>query len=587
MDLNLFSHIKDNRLPIPLHLQYFQNKISFISSLPFFNSNVICFNNDKIISQFSDLGYVFVSNCTKITVPINKYIHIQGLYIQGPYTFDLLEPFSGNFGIFYVNPTEDTNNQLVVLWDEFNQKTPFAPGNYSSLDINIRRIYIPSGMYVQIYEYDQENELFPGYVTCLQGIQYHSINKVCKSLRCIKLHEDIRYNDFYFLKPISDLKFEVIDQFKSKISLSLIQSSASFPTRHLIRNDNLFTLSCGNFDIKIHIHKRYNINQWIETDIFYEHNEKGQATGLIISDNFDMNATNEIDKCIFVTYQDMQTYSHKIIKISVSESDNKIIYDTSEIIWMFQPINPVFTFHQIMDGFISDSKLFFVLGDLGTPSLTTDMSVPHGKLMSIDTNGSDFKIHLIGLRDPYCKRLPKNIDSYERVWAVGNGNNTARTWLTTLGNSIVNMGYEIDDLQPSWSSVLDVNNARIPSPNCVLDVFDNDPSPNGHDFFTSDHNTSIIPPTIKDSSVSGVIAFFGHGVDLSPDFNSRGLDRTVCLSYINNLTAQPDIEITPIIKGSNSDINTQPLPVVIDKFTGNIIFSDCGEFKQTYLVEFI
>jgi len=85
------------------------------------------------------------------------------------------------------------------------------------------------------------------------------------------------------------------------------------------------------------------------------------------------------------------------------------------------------------------------------------------------------------------------------------------------------------------------------------------------------------------NTITGLVAFYGRGWTNVQTQPLNEFDRTLCLSYLSNLSgAQPQLSFKKFIVPTNNDTNNQPLGLAICN-NGDILFSDFS-LNKLYIV---
>lgn len=537
--------------------------------------------------------------------PLHKFYLEDGSSFFGPQTYPELVGQKGH--LWYINP--EGHGEEVYLESSTSVGTWTASVGVHDIHLiqnpvigSWTHVHVPAGRMVQFMQAPRtDEEAWPGMVQTIQGptIWERTGDIQWSTMRVVATSKQSTMADFTELLLPQDVGFEAMEGMEDKLEVSLVdtQTNYRYPARIKIQGDLMLSLTSWGGKFTLWAHQREGVSTWKKQDTPVIYTDATRlTTGLIYSDNFTNNGGD-----IFITYEDLgenNAITFKVEKFTLAKNaEGNWAVTAQTVIWNLENSGYAFpNYHLIMDGFFSNGRLYFLVGDLMDPQWVQDDTKPHGKLFSCLSDGTDVKLEMKGLRNEYVLRLPLADDNLERVWAVGNGNNIARTWLATLGDQVVNMGWSDapEDTNSGWlSQSMDVNNPRSPTPNAILQTFNHDPSPNGHDIFKSTcpihQRDTLVPANAPGSVVQGAMCFFGRGQGGLPETETylEDYDRRVCLVTLGNLTgAQPDIEITPILKNKQDGTVRCPLPLVIDQSTGDLFFGEIREHKM-YRVRFL
>lgn len=309
--------------------------------------------------------------------------------------------------------------------------------------------------------------------------------------------------------------------------------------------------------------------------------EKG-LTGLAFGADF------EQSKDIFLLYMvdTKDGAKNRVTRITFTEdkSGNFVGEDPEDI--FDSNVEPVGA-HQIQDGvgvmIKGEPHLLFSLGENFRPEDALDLAKESGKLMLIQTDGSDPlgerpypeypKVQTIGLRNAYGLNFDPN-DSLGRLAIVDNGPVAYDRFLYArvidqAGEKIGGLNFQWDGTDESLAkSVKDTNTSG--SPEAILKMWEETVSANEVIFHPGQ---GVIPSSTSDTSYALVLLFGMTGTME----NERGKELT--LAKIENLSSSPAISFTPLIKRREAatDFAGNPLGLAYDPETLKIYFGDIVE----------
>ena len=307
----------------------------------------------------------------------------------------------------------------------------------------------------------------------------------------------------------------------------------------------------------------------VNTNYFGE----GGLLSVILSDTFNINSLNVIDKYAFLLYQDGDLNQMLILRLTLQITDDIVSYQNFKVIYNFDKSASA---HQIMDGYCFDEKLYFLMGDCFKEEDAQDISTDAGKIISINFDGSDKCINAKGVRNEYSmKKLSHTIDPLERTIAVGNGHSLGRLWLAPIPShdeiksntkNILNLGWgadgddNIEEDKQGWQSFVYSIGDPILFPNGVLELFPGDPSANGLDVFIHNGETNVI------------ISTFGKTATQTSGAN---LEKKILQGKLTNFGNQPSLlDLKPIVERTNNEGYSSPVDCTYNKSQSRIYFID-------------
>lgn len=239
--------------------------------------------------------------------------------------------------------------------------------------------------------------------------------------------------------------------------------------------------------------------------------------------------------------------------------------------------------HQITHGFIRDNLLYILQGDCFDEESVQLMDNYKGKIISMNFDGSNKNIVAKGLRNELTLfKFPTDWDTYGRVMGIGNGHNVGRLWLAPIPKPedgiVSNFGWgaagdsNIEEDGNGWQSFtykLDPNN-NIISPDGILKLFPNDPSPNGLEVIK-----------INDRFIVIFSCFGKTNSEIPKDY-----EKSIWAAELINLGNQPSIiNLQPLIKPDiNNPLIPYPVTICYDHSTSTLIYNDISWFRDYPLI---
>ena len=228
---------------------------------------------------------------------------------------------------------------------------------------------------------------------------------------------------------------DTITDIKPVIDFSSLSSWYDTPVKFRFTHNNKYMV-IALLSGSIHCYERNNDN-WIELSVskplgsLNVEGQRGLFSIFFDEKTFDL----ELNTTMYCLYQKKtnETDSNGFNVLS------KVNYNSNTK--TFEYVNDIWTgnffceAHQVTDGYISDDKIYIVVGD----QFKYDFDYPQkpstdvGKLLIMDLDGQNVRISATGIRNPLAiTKLDKEIDNRERTIGVANGNSKSRIWFSSL-----------------------------------------------------------------------------------------------------------------------------------------------------------
>ena len=240
------------------------------------------------------------------------------------------------------------------------------------------------------------------------------------------------------------------DDFVNKIEpISIFSQSTTFiPTRIRIKGDLMFCISLLG---EILIYTRNDSDNWeLQTEIIGNMPAKTVSENglldILIPENFEDPKINSNENKLFFVYStDEAQYVSKSDLVFI---DNKYKLDNFETIYSLEKYSSA---HQIMTGFVRNNYVNIIMGDLFEKDKAQNLDYENGKIISFNYDGSDKKIIVSGIRNPYTILNTRDYgyDNFSnRFMACSNGDSKCRIWLSIINdidrNEVIDLGWGKD-----------------------------------------------------------------------------------------------------------------------------------------------
>lgn len=187
--------------------------------------------------------------------------------------------------------------------------------------------------------------------------------------------------------------------------------------------------------------------------------DEAGLVGLAFSSRYSQNGSI----FLFYTYKDKDgKVYNRIASTTVSETNGRLWAKANPRL-IFQANVPGTGSHQITDGLGQDNRLIFLIGEGFEAKRAQDPSLHAGKLMSIAEDGSDPRVHALGIRNAYVLERLVYADSLSLLIADTGPDHWDRLILTPLPTSLTPpLNFNWDGTEDSLTKpVLDLQNPKV------------------------------------------------------------------------------------------------------------------------------
>lgn len=284
--------------------------------------------------------------------------------------------------------------------------------------------------------------------------------------------------------------------------------------------------------------------------------DEAGLVGEVFSENYNQNGK----VFLLYTFKDKDgKIQNRISSLEVKEKNGKLYGSNTKLI--FQANIAGNSSHQITDGVSvnlnGETRLAFLIGEGFDGKRAQDPNLEAGKLMSIKEDGTDHKIHALGIRNGYALAMnPNDTDGKILISDTGPDKHDRLIYTNPFLISPVNFG---------WNGDQEKLAKPIPDPNFPK-------------------VTDMVIFRFQETKTFTGLAFRPDGQVLATLFGKTGFKentpgKEILLGKLANLTGQPKISFTTIIKRVNEADGKlgNPLGMEIDKKTNDFFFLDIME----------